>query len=117
MKKMLLSSALVLGLLTSVAASASAETKSYNSGGMGFANSWTLADSGGSGFNTWEVNYGFNKFAIDEDFIHGYHNQKAHTVKLTNGNGTPFSDSASGGSWSRIDVRHSGTFVYYNFNF
>ncbi|MNW44448.1 hypothetical protein D3C74_216830 [compost metagenome] len=92
------------------------ESKSYDSGGRGFARSWEASDSGGSGFNTWEVEYGFNKFAIDEDYIHGYHNSKGHAVKLTNGNST-FSDSDNAGSWSRVDVTHSGNSVYYNFNF
>lgn len=105
----------MLGLL-SLAPSAFAESKSYDSLGKGFARAWTLTDSGGSGSATWEVEYGFNKFAIDEDFIHGYHNSKGHTVKLTNGNDT-YSDSNSAGKWSRIDVRHAGQTVYYNFNF
>ncbi len=94
------------------------EAKSYSSSGRGFANDWTAYDSGGTGFNTWEVEYGYNTLFINEDFIHGYHNQKAHTVKLTNNNGSgSYSDSSKGGSWSRVDVRHSGNFVYYNFNF
>ncbi|MGF7049398.1 hypothetical protein J2T13_003909 [Paenibacillus sp. DS2015] len=86
--------------------------------GQGFANSWTLYDSGGTGFHTWEVNYGFNKWAIDEDFIHGYHDSKAHQVKLTNASGTiPFVDSDIAGNWAEIDVRHAGNFVYYDFNY
>ncbi|OAB40795.1 hypothetical protein [Paenibacillus glacialis] len=113
MKKLLLTSALALGLL-SIAASASA----YDSGGKGFANSWTSYDAGGSGFNTWNLEYGFNKFAIDEDFIHAFHNSKAHSVKLTNDNGNNNHTGAGDPStWATIDVRHSGSFVYYDHNF
>lgn len=111
MKKWLLSSLLLVGLF-SVTTSVSA----YSSSGMGFAKAWTLTDSGGSGVATWEVEYGFNKFAIDEDFIHGYHNSKGHVSKLTNGNNT-FSDSDVAGNWSEVDVVHAGNLVYYNFNF
>ncbi|WP_422659875.1 hypothetical protein ACK8P5_04940 [Paenibacillus sp. EC2-1] len=113
MKKKLLSSILTLSLLS---LTLSAFASAYDSGGHGFGSSWTAYDDGGTGFNTWEVKYGFNKYAIDEDFIHGYHNSKGHTVKLTNGNGT-YSDSDTAGNWSRVDVRHSGNAVYYNFNF
>lgn len=118
MKKRLLSTIAAFSLFAAVAfvPSVSAESKSYNSGGKGFARAWQVTDQGGSGFNTWEVRYGFNKWAIDEDFIHGFHDSKGHAVKLTNGNST-YSDSDNGGSWSRIDVRHSGNAVYYNFNF
>ncbi|MNW45229.1 hypothetical protein D3C74_224880 [compost metagenome] len=111
MKKWFISSAIALSLF-SVAASASA----YSSSGQGFARAWTLTDSGGTGSATWEVEYGFNKFAIDEDFIHGYHNSKGHTSKLTNATNT-FSNSDTAGNWSGIDVVHNGSLVYYNFNF
>ncbi|WP_413405575.1 hypothetical protein [Paenibacillus amylolyticus] len=108
-KKLLATAGLTIAML-SVASSALASpvTTSKNSSGQGFTKSWELVASGPS----WIMEYGFNKFAIDEDYVHTKHSGVSHTALLSNGSN--YSNSANAGNWAEVDVSHQGTYVTYS---
>lgn len=90
----------------------SAASSSYSSSGHSFASAWEAADSGSS----WTINYGFNTAWINEDYTHTLHDSLHHTATVSNANGA-FSDEDSAGNWAGIEVRHSGSTVYYRISY
>ncbi|GMR63808.1 MULTISPECIES: hypothetical protein [Bacillus] len=111
MKKGLLCSLLALGLL-GAATSVSADTVTKNSSGKTFKNDWELSTSG----NNWLMNYGYNTSWINEDYTHTTHSVYDHSATVSNSNGA-YSDNAGNGSWAKIEVTHSGSFIQYSITF
>lgn len=89
-----------------------AETKSYSSTGHSFNGAWEAADSG----SDWTITYGFNTAWINEDYTHTLHNSLHHTATVSNANGA-FSDEDRAGHPAGIEVRHSGSTVYYSISY
>lgn len=101
--KSIAAGALALGLLAT-----SSSAFAYSSAGQTFTKSWELSDSG----TNWTINYGFNDWAIDEDFTHTKHMTRSHVAKVVNGSGS-HADSDKEGNWAGIEVTHKGSTVYY----
>ncbi|MWC27095.1 mediterrocin family bacteriocin [Paenibacillus sp. MMS18-CY102] len=118
MKSLLLSAFVAVSVL-SVSSSAFAATYTYSSSNIGFAHDWELTASGGSGAATWEIEYGYDTAWTNEDYTHTYHNSLSHTAKVLNGAtaSNEHTDSDSAGSWAGIEVKHSGSLVYYKIVF
>lgn len=111
MKKKLLCSLLALGVLgTSTAAFA--DTISRNSRGQSFSNDWELSTSG----TNYIMNYGYNTSWINEDYTHTMHGKYDHSATVSNSNGA-YSDNAGSGSWAKIEVTHSGSFIQYSLTY
>ena len=92
--------------------SALAVTHPYSSKDHSFSSSWQAADSG----TDWVIEYGFDKFLIDEDYAHTLHNSLHHTATVTNANGS-YSDDAGAGNWAKVDITHSGATVSYSIQY
>jgi len=77
--------------------------------GMGFNYDWKryAAFNGG----TCEMQYGFNTFAVNEDFC--YAGMKYCQAYLTNGSGTHRGKAALYSNWSTIEWTHSGSYIVY----
>jgi hypothetical protein len=108
MKKGLICACVVLGLVAS-SSSAFATEVQRNSSGQSFSSAWELLATG----TDWVMEYGFNKYAIDEDYAHTKHATKSHTAILKNGNGQ-YSNSDSATNWAEVDVVHAGTAITYS---
>lgn len=115
MKKFSILLLVVVGVF-SISSSAFAAKIERTSAGKGFSKAWESSVNGGSGDNTYTMIYGFNKYAIDEDYCHTYHNSLGHTAILTNATNT-FSNSDKAGKWARVDVIHSGNSVTYKMEY
>ena len=86
-----------------------------------------LSASGSSFTEPWErykastdgkasLTYGYNVFAINEDYSWASHSTNNHYAALNNGNGSFAGPNAGGASVSKIEVTHAGTSVsYYNY--
>ncbi len=59
------------------------------------------------------MTYGFNKYAIDEDYTWTIHDTNGTTAIVTRGGSDSSSDSASAGSWAKIEVTHNNVMVKY----
>ncbi|WP_243291893.1 hypothetical protein [Bacillus sp. FJAT-47783] len=112
MKKLLICTALALGLLGSSITPADATTYTKSSSGQSFSKSWELTASG----TNWLMRYGFNTAWIDEDYTHTTHSVYDHTATVSNGNGA-YSKNASDGAWAKIEVRHSGSYIQYSISY
>lgn len=64
-----------------------------------------------------KMEYGFNKFVIDEDFTWTIHDSNGHTAIVTRGASNSSSDSASAGNWAKIEVSHNNVMVEYVMNY
>lgn len=105
MKKFLIFILVVTCILSS-SIPAFATTHVYSS--SYFNEPWEQVE-GGSG---WTMIYGYNEFAINEDYVHSLHSYLAHTSKITH-SGHSHQTTAVAGSWANVDVVHSGSPVYY----
>lgn len=101
--KSIIAGALAFGLLLPAGSSLA-----YDSSGQTFTKSWQLGDNG----TNWEINFGYNKFLIDEDFTKTLHMTRSHIAKVSNESGT-HADSDAKGNWAGIEVKHKGSKVYY----
>lgn len=108
--KRIVSAMMVCLMITCFSLPVSAKT--YSSAGQGFTASWELADGG----SDWLIKYGFNTFAIHEDYTHTYHSTKHHVATVTNSNGA-FSDEDGAGKWAGIEVTHSGNSITYSISY
>lgn len=63
------------------------------------------------------LTYGFNQFAINEDYAWATHATKNHYASLKNGNGWYTGPNKGAGSTSKIEVTHNGTSVSYYCNY
>lgn len=81
-----------------------------------------VKDSTGHSFNSdWEeryslsggkiFKYGYNTFLINEDYAHC--NKDGSQTRITNDNGTVYANAAHNTTWSKVEVRHVGTYVIY----
>ncbi len=77
--------------------------------GMGFEYDWMRYAAFNNG--TCEMQYGFNTFAVDEDFC--YAGMKYSQAYLTNGSGTHRGKAALYSNWSTIEWQHSGSYIVY----
>ncbi|SET56154.1 mediterrocin family bacteriocin [[Clostridium] polysaccharolyticum] len=78
-----------------------------------FSKPWERYKSGDN--DNAELTYGYNTWAIDEDYAWAKHNTKSHYASLKNGTGWHTGSGKGAGSLSRVDVTHSGSSVsYYN---
>lgn len=112
-KKLALSAVVALSVF-SVTTSAFADSYSRTSSGssQNFSASWMLEDPRGSGTTYRNLQFGYNKFAIDEDVAKTYSQSTSHTATITNTNGT-YNQNTSAGSWTNLQVRHAGNNVTY----
>lgn len=78
-------------------------------GSSNFQTTWSMT----AGSNTCKIVYGFNKFAIDEDTVHGYHASNEHRVYLIRGETPTGVKRAGPGRWARQEVRHTVHKVTY----
>ena len=84
---------------------------SITNGGKGFSSAWerSVTSDGGKAI----LKYGFNKFAVDEDYAHAYHSTKRHYAYVKNSNGSFSGSNANSKRWSKIEVRHKGSSITY----
>ncbi|UKS25912.1 hypothetical protein LOZ80_30860 [Paenibacillus sp. HWE-109] len=109
----LITSALVLGTaLASVSASAATLSDSKN-GASYFTSAWAL-EKQVPGTTPGKMYYGFNKFAIDEDFTHTIHDANGHTAIVTRGASNSSSAAGNAGKWAKIEVTHNNVSVQYS---
>jgi len=107
MKKLLICFVAALNVLALSSSVFATEVKRTSSG-QSFTSAWELPASG----TDWVMLYGFNKYAIDEDYTHTKHYSTSHTAIVKNNNGQ-FSDSDTANNWAKIEVTHSGTSIEY----
>lgn len=81
---------------------AASKTATYSGG---FTTAWEKSVNTNDGAGV--LTYGYNTFAINEDYAHGYHATKNHFVALSNGRGSFSSPSKGAGKVARVDVYHS----------
>lgn len=114
MKKVLISSSLIIGILASgfVSSTADAASQAYSSTGHSFSKAW---EATGEGTN-WVMTYGYNTTLINEDYTHTLHNTTSHTAIVKNANGN-YSSDGSKGNWAKIEVTHSGSSIQYTINY
>lgn len=77
------------------------QTHVYASQGQSFSKAWSKTAGGAD----WSINYGYNRFAINEDFTHTKNNVQSCIAEVKNGNGT-YNRSATKGNWAKIEVVH-----------
>lgn len=96
------------------AATASAYTL-YDSkyGASNFNSAWSLVKEGDEGLGVAYMEYGFNKYAIDEDFVWTNHTSNGHSAIVTRGGSDSSSASSSKMSWAKIEVKHTNVYVEY----
>lgn len=107
MKKII--SAFLIGLsLLAVGLSMPAEANSLSrtSAGQSFNSPWRLTAVNNAG--TAAITYGFNTWAINEDYSWSTHHNVRHHAWLRNSRGLHSGSSSSANSRSRVDVRHGG---------
>ncbi len=68
---------------------------------------------GESSSNCAKMVFGFDTYAIDEDFCWTYGYTQRTQASLTNGNGTFAASKANVSRWSRVEKIHSGKVVEY----
>lgn len=59
------------------------------------------------------LTYGYNTFAINEDYAHAYHSSKKHYAYVKNSNGSFAGSNVRDGKWSKIEVTHKGSSITY----
>lgn len=101
----------LLGVLL-IPTNAYAQQWKVHNEGRGFTSSWE-ASQGDSSFG---FRYGFDTYLIDEDFCYSIYS-KSHTAAISNGNGGHETGYVAGGSWAKLEVRHSGSAVWYGMNY
>lgn len=103
----------IMTLLAVLALPATVQAQQWkvNNDGRTFEQAWE-AQEGDSSFG---FIYGYNTTWINEDYCHSIY-QYYHDAALSNARGG-FSSGASGGNWAKIEVRHSGTAVWYGMNY
>lgn len=84
---------------------------SITNDGKGFSKAWELSVT--SDDNKAILKYGFNTFAINEDYAHAYHSTKSHYAYLKNGKGSFSGKNKGSGSWSKIEITHKGSSIVY----
>lgn len=111
----ILSVALLMSMTLSALTASAASISASRNGASYFTKAWTaeLATNDGKG----KMKYGFNKFAIDEDFTWTIHDSNGHTAIVTRGTSNSSSDSASAGDWAKIEVTHNNVLVTYVMNY
>lgn len=86
-------------------------------GTQGFTTGWqttTYGDDRGDGYGTRaKMTYGFNTFAINEDFTWADHSLKKHSAIVQNNKGTFMSAKKAAGTTAKIEVTHSGNVIIY----
>ncbi len=75
-----------------------------------FVEDWSYSASSSGA----ELEYGFNTLFIKEDTCYANHNNSRHYARIKNGNGVHVGSSKAAGTWSRIEVTHSGSTVTYS---
>lgn len=107
--------ALVLSLSLSALTASAASIEASRNGASNFEKAWkaelSTADKKG------KMQYGFNKFAIDEDFTWTIHDSNGHTAIVTRGSSNSSSSSGSAGSWAKVEVTHNNVSVKYTMNY
>jgi hypothetical protein len=102
-------SAFLIGLsllVVGLSAPAEASSLSRTSEGQTFERAWRLTATNSAG--TASLTYGFNTWAIDEDYSWSTHHTVRHHAWLRNSRGLHSGTSSSANSRSRVDVRHGG---------
>lgn len=78
-----------------------------------FTSPWELYATEDSGKAN--MTYGYNVFAINEDYTWASHSSNYHYAAVHNGNGSFSGPNKPGSELSKIEVTHSGAYVsYYN---
>lgn len=86
---------------------------SVSASASGFKSDWQLYKY--SGTNAGKLVYGYNTWAVNEDYAIATHSKNRHQAQIRNGNGYHSAWTVDAGQTSRIDVVHSGSTVsYYN---
>lgn len=100
-------------LATVLVASNPVDANAYSTtnNGKGFKKAWELSVTCDS--NKGVLTYGYNTFAINEDYAHAYHSSKKHYAYVKNGKGSFSGSNKSKGKWSKIEVTHKGTTITY----
>jgi len=79
------------------------------SSGHSFSSDWSGV---ATGVNNSTLTYGFNTFAIDEDYAYAGYSQCYHYARISNGNGT-YSCAAKYDGLAKLEVTHHGSSVTY----
>lgn len=103
--------ALIVALACPAFASSGDYTVGANSNGHDFEKAWRAYETGDNGEAL--LTYGFNMFLIDEDYAWADHSSALHWASLKNDNGWHNGLIKLPGSTSKIEVTHSGSFIYY----
>lgn len=80
-------------------------------GNKTFDKAWELSVTSDNGKGV--LTYGYNTFAINEDYAHAYHSTKSHYAYVKNGNGSFSGSNVGKGKWSKIEVTHKGNTITY----
>ncbi len=94
-------------ITTNICVSAESTVRSANS----FTESWERYASTPN--REGSLTYGFNTFAINEDYVWAQHDTEYHYAALFNGDGWHTGQGRAAGILSRVDVRHKGSSVTY----
>lgn len=113
-KTFMKSISLILGTLTFVSVlamsvSASHDNLSASSRGRSFTKAWQSTTERDEATLT----FGYNTTFINEDYAWAYRSDKLHWAEIKNGNGWHYGGYARAGKWSKQEVRHSGSSIYY----
>lgn len=84
---------------------------SVSASASSFSDDWERYKEADDGLGV--LTYGFNTFAIDEDYAWASHDTKSHYASLKNAKGWHTGSAKAGGKLSRVDVTHRGTSVSY----
>lgn len=103
----ILSLVLTLGVVMTSPVMAANLSRTYSGQ---FTNDWSKVVS----YGVAELEYGFNTWLINEDTCYANNNNSNHYAKIRNGSGVHVGSSKSAGSWSKIEVQHSGSTVTYS---
>lgn len=109
MSKKLMACALCAAMtLPSLTVSAQSLSKTYSGS---FSKAWERYASGDNGKAN--LTYGYNTWAINEDYAWAKHNTKSHYAALKNGSGWHTGSGKKAGSTSKIEVTHKGSKISY----
>lgn len=90
-----------------------AGSHSVTSSGQSFSKEWGPKTSTAANGSS-KITYGFNTVLLNEDYCHTWHSSANHRAKLQNTNGIFYGAYKSPNVTSKIEVRHSGTYITYS---
>ena len=109
--KKLVSYGLLLLIVSVVMFSTKSEAASLSktSSGRTFTATWAATASSGSA----KLEYGFHKGISSKDVAYANHSRDTHNSAIRNGSGRKVGPTKNAGTWSDLEVTHSGSSITY----